>query len=419
MHSKEKIKKIRERALLREYLSLILEHKYMLNEEGDFFSTDFARMFGLDSIKNVVDTSLMGAKKLATVGTGEAKIAAKSLAFALIPGIVPDAGSITAMGNEDREELKSKLSKIDSDYAETIKKNEEIFDNPDFNMALFMANPGIALGKWASNHAVGEAREIAETILGSEDDFRRWDQQVSDVIREYTGTSEESIKAQQQIVANAQAQKRGIAQAAQAQQNVAVDDNIATLRRDLGIELFGSEREARRAGFLSEQVQQPVAVQQQSQNEIIKNLDPERKRQFLQKWTALQKQLVDIIKSPAVQSKMLKSPMVQKGQQVLVDEIMDKARQTINNINADNIKQKYKSNIDAYFRSKKLTPEEEEKQLNDPKFQKEMIKTIKAAFKPAYVQQLEALKKQNPVLAPKVDKAIQELEQIAPGRLTT
>lgn len=407
MHSKEKIKKIRERALLREYVSLLVKHQNLLNEEGDFFSTDFARMFGLDSIKNVVDTSLMGVKKLGTVGVGETKIAAKSLAFALIPGIVPDAGSIAAMGDEDREELKSKLSKIDSDYAETIKKNEEIFDNPDFNMALFMANPGIALGKWASNHAVGEAREIAETILGSEEDFKRWDQQVSNVIRQYTGTSEQDMQAQQQIAANIEAQKNGIARA----QQQPVSDDISTLRRDLGIELFGNEREARRAGFLSEQVQQPP------QKQIVTNLDPERRKQFLQQWTALQKQLADIIKSPAVQSKMLKTPMVQKGQQILVDEIMDKARQTINSINVDNIKQKYKSNIDAYFKSKKLTPQEEEQQLNDPEFQKEMVKTIKAAFKPAYIQQLETLKKQNPVLAPKVDKAIQELEQIAPGSL--
>ena len=411
MHSKEKIKKIRERALLREYVSLLVKHQNLLNEEGDFFSTDFARMFGLDSIKNVVDTSLMGVKKLATVGIGETKIAAKSLAFALIPGIVPDAGSIAAMGDEDREELKSKLSKIDSDYAETIKKNEEIFDNPDFNMALFMANPGIALGKWASNHAVGEAREIAETILGSEEDFKRWDQQVSDLIRQATGTSEQVIQNQQQIIANAQAQQKGIQQIQQQAAASATTNDISDLRRDLGIELFGSEREARRAGFLSEQVQQP------SQKQIVTNLDPERRKQFLQQWTALQKQLADIIKSPAVQSKMLKTPMVQKGQQILVDEIMDKARQTINSINVDNIKQKYKSNIDAYFKSKKLTPQEEEQQLNDPEFQKEMVKTIKAAFKPAYIQQLETLKKQNPVLAPKVDKAIQELEQIAPGSL--
>jgi hypothetical protein len=211
MHSsKEKIKKIRERALLREYVSLFVKHKNLLNEEGDFFSTDFARMFGLDSIKNVVDTSLMGVKKLATVGVGETKIAAKSLAFALIPGIVPDAGSIAAMGDEDREELKSKLSKIDSEYAETIRKNEEVFDNPDFNMALFMANPGIALGKWASNHAVGEAREIAETIIGSDEDFKKWDQQVANVVRQYTGTSEQDMQAQQQIAANIEAQKRGI-----------------------------------------------------------------------------------------------------------------------------------------------------------------------------------------------------------------
>lgn len=416
MHSKEKIKKIRERALLREYVSLLVKHQNLLNEEGDFFSTDFARMFGLDSIKNVVDTSLMGVKKLATVGVGETKIAAKSLAFALIPGIVPDAGSIAAMGDEDREELKSKLSKIDSKYAETIKKNEEIFDNPDFNMALFMANPGIALGKWASNHAVGEARKIAETILGSEEDgseedFKRWDQQVSDLIRQATGTSEQVIQNQQQIIANAQAQQKGIQQIQQQSAASATTNDISDLRRDLGIELFGSEREARRAGFLSEQVQQPP------QKQIVTNLDPERRKQFLQQWTDLQKQLADIIKSPAVQSKMLKTRMVQKGQQILVDEIMDKARQTINSINVDNIKQKYKSNIDAYFKSKKLTPQEEEQQLNDPEFQKEMIKTIKAAFKPAYIQQLETLKKQNPVLAPKVDKAIQELEQIAPGSL--
>jgi hypothetical protein len=278
-------------------------------------------------------------------------------------------------------------------------------------MALFMANPGIALGKWASNHAVGEAREIAETILGSEEDFKRWDQQVSDLIRQATGTSEQVIQNQQQIIANAQAQQKGIQQIQQQSAASAATNDISDLRRDLGIELFGSEREARRAGFLSEQVQQPP------QKQIVTNLDPERRKQFLQQWTALQKQLADIIKSPAVQSKMLKTPMVQKGQQILVDEIMDKARQTISSINVDNIKQKYKSNIDAYFKSKKLTPQEEEQQLNDPEFQKEMIKTIKAAFKPAYIQQLETLKKQNPVLAPKVDKAIQELEQIAPGSL--
>lgn len=416
MHSKEKIKKIRERALLREYVSLLVKHQNLLNEEGDFFSTDFARMFGLDSIKNVVDTSLMGVKKLATVGVGETKIAAKSLAFALIPGIVPDAGSIAAMGDEDREELKSKLSEIDSDYAETIKKNEEMFDHPDFNMALFMVNPGAALGKWASNHAVGEAREITEKILGSNEDFKKWDRQVSDLIRQATGTSEQDIQNQQQIIANAQAQQKGIQQQQQSAVSATTND-ISNLRKDLGIELFGSEREARRAGFLSEQVQQPVAAQQQSQKQILTNLDPEKRKQFLQQWTALQKQLADIIISPAVQSKMLKTPMINDGQQILVDKLMDKARQTINDINADNIKQKYKSNIDAYFKSKKLTPQEEEQQLNDPEFQKEMVKTIKAAFKPAYIQQLKRLKTQNPVLAPKVDKAIQELEQIAPGSL--
>jgi hypothetical protein len=265
-----------------------------------------------------------------------------------------------------------------------------------------------------------EAREITEKILGSNEDFKKWDRQVSDLIRQATGTSEQDIQNQQQIIANAQAQQKGIQQQQQSAASATTND-ISNLRKDLGIELFGSEREARRAGFLSEQVQQPVAAQQQSQKQILTNLDPEKRKQFLQQWTALQKQLADKIISPdiqsKIQSKMLQFPMIKDGQQILVDKLMDKARQTINDINADNLKQKYKSNIDAYFKSKKLTPEEEEKQINDPEFQKEMVKTIKAAFKPAYIQQLETLKKQNPVLAPKVDKAIQELEQIAPGSL--
>jgi len=422
MHSKEKIKKIRERALLREYLSLILEQKNMLNEEGDFFSTDFARMFGLDSIKNVVDTSLMGAKKLATVGIGEAKIAAKSLAFALIPGIVPDAGNISAMGDEDRREIKSKLASIDSQYAETIKKNEEIFDNPDFNMALFMANPGIALGKWASNHAVGEARELVEILTGSEEDFEKWDKEVAQLIREFTGTSEKNIQAQQQNISNIskmrtpQAQTAITTVASQPEVDYSQSEELKRLRRDLGVELFGSERDARKAGFLKEQLQ--AAVQSQTQ-QVVPRLDSERRNQFLQRWSALQKKLASIIQSPAMQMKLLKSPMIQDGQQILVDEIMDKARQTFNDINIDSLKEKYKSNIDAYFKSKKATPEEEQKQLSDPEFQKELVKTIRAAFKPAYVQQLNALKKQNPVLAPKVDKAIQELQQLAPGSITT
>jgi len=109
--------------------------------------------------------------------------------------------------------------------------------------------------------------------------------------------------------------------------------------------------------------------------------------------------------------------MVQKGQQILVDEIMNKARGTLNNISFENIKQKYGANLEQYFKSKKINPEEQQKQLENPEIQKELVATIRAAFKPAYVEQLNALKKQNPALSGKVDIAIKELDQIAPGNI--
>jgi hypothetical protein len=420
-NSKEKIKKIRERALLREYLSLLMEQKNLLNEEGDFFQTDFARMFGLDSVKNIVDTSLMGVKKLATVGAGEAKIAAKSLAFALIPGIVPDAGSIAKMGDEDREDLKDKLKNIDSQYAEVIKKNEEIFDNPDFNMALFIANPGIALGKWASNHVPGEAKEIVESIIGSEEDLQKLDRETSELVRKFTGTSEEDLRKQEELYRQNKQLAQG-ARAAAAETQVrdtsrAYVEEIGSLRKDLGIQLFGSEREARKAGFLRE-ANQPIPVTQQPvQQPAVKTLTPAQRQEFMKSWNALKQRWVAALQSTKIQTKLLQSPMVQKGQQILIDEIMNKARGTLNNINFENIKQKYKANIEQYFKSKKINPEEQQKQLANPEIQKELVATIRAALKPAYVEQLNALKKQNPALSGKVDIAIKELEQIAPGNI--
>lgn len=194
--------------LLKEYISLLVRN--LLKEQDDYgdygdyagygggggdvngegFKSDFARLFGFDSVKNAFDAGQYAVETTLRTAVGEVKILAKSLLFYLIPFIRPDeTSSILEMAEKDREEIESELERVtDRKYGEMLKRNSEMFNNPDFQFAGFLANPGLYLANEIRKESVGKAITLYDSIVGQDSYRRQSSEEVSNALNNLFGS---------------------------------------------------------------------------------------------------------------------------------------------------------------------------------------------------------------------------------------
>lgn len=401
---KEKLGRIKRRALVREHIKIniiapILREQddggdYGYDGGGDgstggytpagnldtFWESDFAKIFGFTAMRDIGKVAFGGARKVITKAVGEAAVTAKSLAFTLIPFIKPNAGNIIDMAKQDREGMKARMSEISSGYADILKKNDQIFSNPDFSLMAFIANPGLMVAAAVAKGTTNVAEQLYDSFVPGDNNRRQNDNLI-----------EQSLAGLKQLF------------------NVPKETPIDT--ESLLASLYGTNAKTPR---LHEQ-----AVQQQQINpvEVIKAgfSNSPQAQAFLQTIVAANDANKKYLQSPLAVANINKSPVVQEGRQFLVNQVIEAAKKTFGEITVSNLKSKYATQIAGYFKSQKVEdPTEKDKMLADPKFQKALITIIKSTFLPIYVKQLDELLKLNPTgLSRQVAEAKKTIEAMS------
>lgn len=189
MHSKEKIKKIRERALLREYIYLRLSTVIKEQDDyGDYYDDPTAgmggggyggdpsgqnvlRLFGIDTILDSLKTAQYAVESTLNKAVGETKLLLKNFIYFAIPFIInKETPNLIDMADKDREKVKQRLQEIDRKYGDVLKKNslEAILNNADFKVAAFLASPGLFLAKPLVEKSIGAISSTIDAIIPPE-----------------------------------------------------------------------------------------------------------------------------------------------------------------------------------------------------------------------------------------------------------
>lgn len=448
MHSKEKIKKIRERALLREYiknrLDVILEYDDGGGDYGYYDDTgimvggysepgapsksisqfltksDFARLFGLDSVKNAVDTAVYGLRSIATKIGGEQKIFWKSLLWTIVPFIKPDKyDNVLEMAEDDRENIENKLEKLDSNYADVLKENEEIFQNPDFNFAMLLAAPGLVVGTDLVDTSLKTATTMYDTLVGFDDPRRRYGREADSLFKSLMPqfgldpeNPEDLRKIRQTILGELIEQFPGLSEE---DLESVVGQAVSQTLREQYIQ------------FKNEQVINPTVrttIQQSSPTDPlqlnIKNfLQSKEGNIWVGKLSNTINGLKNYLKSSIAQKKMNASPIAKSGQELLANEIVEAARNALMKFDMNYLKTNHRAEIDKFFEEKGIKdPAEKEKMLNDPDGAKEVTTILRDVVKKPYIVQLDALEKMNPsALKGIVEQGKKQISAIAAGKV--
>lgn len=445
MRSKEKIQKIRERAEIRNYIyAQAKEYKLkekLINESAQaFWDSSFAKMFGLNSLRNAASMAVRGIKNTVTTIGGETRIAIKSLAAAIIPGITSDK-SISEMAREEREKVKTRIQETDREYADVIQQVDNAFKLPDAQLALFLANPGAYIGA----HVVADSAYLVKDILTSlmpeteEQHQKREEQTFAMRIRQALGVpSAEELQQQRQQAAEL-ARQGQTAEAAERNLNVQNLQRILNARdADLQRQILSSVGKiaAPAAGVKAASSVPSTTIREQYQQQLqskqlpvidLNNLTPEQKAAVQAVVKQQSEEIVARIKSPTTIAAINSSPHVKNGQVMLVQTLSEDAKNKINSVKWDDIKNKIDWN--GYFKQNNITdPKQQEEQKNQilsgtteeaKNIQAQLIAIVKDAYKKEAVNKLNAIKSQtnpapDPGLISLIDKALGEFEKIAP-----
>jgi hypothetical protein len=438
MHSKEKIKKIRERAEIRSYIyATVKEHRIkqsLISESAEFWDSSFAKMFGLNSLRNAAQMAVRGVKNTMTTIGGETRVLLKSLAASIIPGITSDK-SISEMAKEEREKVKERISETDAKYADVIQKVDNAFKLPDAQMALFLANPGAYIGAHVVADTAYLVRDVVTALLPEteQEKQQREDQTFAARIKSALGIpSAEELERQRQ-------ESMELARQGQAELAAERNANVQNLQRILNTRDAELQRQILSSVSKSaapvpapqttirEQYQQQLQQARQLPYIDLNNLTPQQKAAVLAVVNQQTKEIVDRIKNPQTIAAINNSEHVKNGQVILVQTLTEDAKNKINSVNWEDLKNK----IDwaAYFKQSNITDskqqEEQKKQILNgatqeaKNIQNQLIAIVKDAYKKEAVNKLNAIKSQNnpppaPELISLINKTLGDLEKVAP-----
>lgn len=344
-------------------------------------NSQFAELFGLKSAGDVVRVAYGGARKILTKTVGETIILIKGLCFLLIPFINPEAGDIASMAAKDRGKLDKHLSAISKEYEDVLKKNKEVFSNPDFKLIAFVANPGLVVGSSLAESSIDVAVDVYNCFVPSDDNVRKEKKIVTDHVNS--------------IMTNFGYNPRQLQQ----EKEYRLDKLLEILKGNEAPDLITWQQQQRLKRLYEQNIQAPQAQAQapQAQDiyEILKtaitnNPSPD----IAAKSNAVVNSINNIknyIKSPEAIKKVSTSEGAQKGRQVLVDLVIESAKNTFGSFDFNALKSAHNKEITQYLKSQGVEPADQEKTLNDPNFKSSIITAIKSALIDVYNKQLDGI----------------------------
>lgn len=113
---------------------------------------------------DIVDTAKHGLKQ---IGAVTANNIAKTIKQA-VPTFIPMIGtSVSRIGDEQEKKLQAKLSGIDKEYADVLKRNWDTLRTRDVSFILFMMDPKLYLGSTLALKAPEVAFEVLDSLIDS------------------------------------------------------------------------------------------------------------------------------------------------------------------------------------------------------------------------------------------------------------
>ena len=442
MHSKEKIKKIRERALIREYVNKKVNT--LLKEFDDDFgdygaggyggrpgSTEFTLgVFGLTGIMNVGKVALGVGESILTRVLGEAWILARRLWYTINPAyFAMSAEELNNIIRQDRSDLDARLNRVHAGYAETVREAEKVIDRmgSDINAAMFLANPGATVGYVASRGAVGAARNLYHRIavggpppaLASREEslssraaqLENEHRQLQSELAQRGENSEQVMRnfARELLGPNATTEdlrnfiRRGSANAsadaATAMTEQLVPNRPVAARPGTSVNPVASPVVPPATSPAGRPAPaQPVASTQASTEQKINDLT-RRTRE-------LKRDYISFLNSDEMKRSLANQPIVQEGQKALTGMIVQNYRNVVSDLTFDKMRQEHSEEFNKLEQEDPTVFDSEEKRNAFVAYARQQLKA-------PVVAQLQTLARENPTLREEVTMAIRNVDRIA------
>jgi hypothetical protein len=370
-----------------------------------FFKSDFARLFGLDTFKDAVSASGYALKSIATRLIGETKVTAKSLFYTLIPFIKPDDyGNILEMATDDRKEIENELKSVDQEYGELLERNQEIWKNPDFNFAFFLAAPGAVLGSQLAKKSLSFVTEAYDVLVPNDRQRKNYAEGMKNIFKEIMP----SIGLNPNNPADFKLFQDSLATELRQNHPNLSDQDINSVLSSLYS--GASLREQAEFAPPKNPIQQKISNMLSSRQGIT--------------WLNKVKQQVESFKnymtSSKAQQNINSSPIAKKGQALLVKKLIEAATQSMNKFTIPYLQANYQKPIEEYFKKNGIEdPKKKQEILNDPQLSKELLQAFRESLKGPYIQQLDELQKMsggNPEVNSLVKAGKEQLEKIVSGQ---
>lgn len=445
MHSKEKIKKIRERALLREYINLHITKVIKEQDYGDYYDdpglgsgggayggdssgSNVMRLFGIDSIINSLKTAQYAVESTLNKAVGETKLLVKNFIFFAIPFIInKETPNLIDMANKDRQNVNRRLQEIDRKYGDVLKNNDILKQlNTDFKFAAFIASPGLFLAKPLVEKSVGVISSTLDAIIPPREDYGKNDllKSLEQLFAAPTNGREGAQGRQPQItreqIRNLIVQE--LAQEPTIQNQGITTTDIAKILSPKAQPTSQTVINAATTNPIVEQIElQPSTPAPAARAQSLGLLQTELGKEFVEKF----KKYVSFLKNPTEVAKAISdSQLVKDIQNTSIETINRFVDSAINDINTnftpEAIKKKIEENkkaiaadVSERFPSQQVPEFDKLLAQNQNDFQKEVL-TLKNNIIQKYVVNLQEYEKQSnsPELKAAVKDGIDKLNRL-------
>lgn len=299
---------------------------------------------------DVVDTAKYGLKKVATTTIRSAVKLAKQHAAAFIPFI---SKTVSQIGNEEKKKLESKLSQLDKEYSDVLKRNWETLRTRDVSFLLFMMDPKIYLGSSLALKAPEVAFDLLDSFIDNKtvskwhDTFKQLNKKVLPPTSSGTGSGTSGGSGYY--------------------------DEIGTGWESLQYNTV------------------PVLKESLSKEELDKKAAVTLGR---------------LLKSNNIINQLNKSPKIKELRKAAIEVFIDKAKELSNAQSISDVKTFFGPDFDSYY-NKIEKPSEEKNE-----FDQQLVVELKSIYNKMLMTYFENIKRQIPESSDEINKAISFLETL-------
>lgn len=450
MHSKEKIKKIRERAIIREYIDRKIN--LLLKEYDDDFgdygaggyggrpgSAEFTLgVFGLTGIMNVGRVALGVGESIITRVLGEAWILARRLWYTINPAyFAMSAEELENIIRQDRSDLDARLNRVHAGYADTVRDAEKVIEHMggDLNAVMFLANPGATVGYMASRGAVGAARNLYHRVavggpppaMASREESLA--SRAAELEREHEELRSEMSRrgeASQDVMRNFARELLGPNATPEDLRNFIRTSRTATATAAAPpattamTEQFIPNRPVAPSPRYPAVPTPPVAARGTptmapiSTPRMAANVAPpstpvnttQRLNDLTRRTQELKRDYIAFLNSNELKRSLANQPVVQEGQRALTNMIVENYRNVISDLTFESMRQQHSEEFAKLEQEDPTVFDSEEKRNAFVQYARQQLKT-------PVIAQLQALSQENPSLREEANNAIRTVERLA------